>query len=300
MIEELSERQDSKIEQFKETGSYKEVARVLGSLDTPRKGSSLAGTPHPKQGSAIKPNPNYSAKRTSGGDKNGNSKTKPSPEAKHEAKKTSQVPEKPKIASPPATRPVTTRPAPVAAPSQEPAQKPDIPAGQAAKLDPRPNRPVQPSTPRVHLNPVPQSPYRHHRVQAQPPPEQEESKGWMDYFLDILIGTSTTVPKICNYCGAHNGLVPVEEQHNVQFVCYMCKAFNNGIAKQASSSSQSAQDPKSAIASALKSRLGDNRDNGSDSANSEPPTEDEAEPKASSSSAKFSSPESDSNQDQNS
>lgn len=296
MIEELSERQDSKIEQFKETGSYKEVARVLGSLDTPRKGSSLQGTPHPKQGSAIKPNPNYSAKRTSGGDKNGSTKTQSSPEAKHEAKKTAKpTGEKPKIASPPATRPVT-RPPPVAATSQEPPQKPDGPPGQAAKQDPRPNRPVQPSTPRVHLNPVPQSPYRHHRAQVQPPPEQEESKGWMDYFLDILIGTSTTVPKICNYCGAHNGLVPVEEQHNVQFVCYMCKAYNNGIAKQASSS-QPAQDSKSAIASALKSRLRDNREDNSDSAKSEPTTEDESDPKASGS--RLSSPELEPNQDQN-
>jgi hypothetical protein len=299
LIEELSERQDSKIEEFKETGSYKEVARVLGSLDTPHRGEHGEATPRHPPSSTSKTNPpTHSAKRTSAGDK----RDTPAPKA------TAAVPGAPKSvtkpsvpatgqkdSNPPLAAPATA--AAAAAPSQisypAHAKHNQLPA-TAVRPTPSSNGPSQPATPRLHLNPVPQSPYRHisapNTVSAQAAAEPE-SRGWMDYLLDVLIGTSTTVPKICLYCGAHNGLVPVEEQNNVQFVCHMCKAFNAGNTRsrktQSDASAQPQRDHKAIVADALKSRLSNNSDSAPINTESSSPRDAEPsdEPPAESSSA---------------
>lgn len=93
---------------------------------------------------------------------------------------------------------------------------------------------------RLHLNPVPQSPYKpqyygppsHHSrgsssSSSSPTASNAQPKSWMDWFVDKLVGSEATTPKICAFCGAHNGLVPVDELANVRFVCHNCKSFNS-------------------------------------------------------------------------
>lgn len=113
---------------------------------------------------------------------------------------------------------------------------------------------------RLHLNPVPQSPYRQQFVanarhsfssEDNVSSQQQESKGWMDWFVDKLVGSEATTPKWCAFCGAHNGLIPVDELQNARFVCHNCKGYNSPeVIQQLKSVKSSSSSPPSTSSAA--------------------------------------------------
>lgn len=272
LIEELSEKQETKLEQFKENGSYKDVSRILGVIDTPSRGPTS-----PRGRGGIPPS---SVKRNAaGGDKHvgpsvpGSAKrpesAKPITSSKTEATKDEKNTENTSEANTQAQMTRSASETNVAAqqqagnPSQSQTQQrrwsmhPDTPIASSSGRSSAssgsqrlPDTPMAPTPARLHLNPVPQSPYKPYMPRPDSAPAPEAPRGWMDSMLDFLIGTSATVPKLCQFCGAHNGLVPIEEQGNVEFVCVRCRAFNSPR-MQASSSSSS----KELLANALRSKM---------------------------------------------
>lgn len=56
------------------------------------------------------------------------------------------------------------------------------------------------------------------------------SKPWLDKLVDQLVGDSGNANDkyalICRHCYAHNGLVPEEEIHDIQYTCPRCGKFN--------------------------------------------------------------------------
>jgi hypothetical protein len=268
LIEDLSEQQETKLEEFKDKGSYKDVDRLLRSLDTP---SRPGNTPRHAPASATR--------RPQGGDKNPTAKVAGTP--KETAKTTASTSKDPKA------KQTVSAPADPSAPSNrnsqdnEPVIQASIkqPSYSTSKTTPQtPHVTSMPATPlgtrpnvaapsRVHLHPVPQSPYKHYPTQPiQSTTAEMSERGWMDSFLDFLIGTSASVPKLCMYCGAHNGLVPIEEQHSAQFVCHLCKAFNAGNQSSATASS------KERIANALRSKMDSDQRSTSTATSSDAPT----------------------------
>lgn len=260
LIEELSEKQEVKLEEFKERGSFKDVTLLLGKIgDTPKR-------PDPRMVSQTPrgPQPPSSAvKRTPAGDKGvppaSTSKsttiTKPKPDAKVTTAKT-EVPSAPASSNHTSTANGANNSTNGAASSSTTSDldQPQPNRRYSGRVD-TPMPPPSSGPPRVLLNPVPQSPYR------QLPPEQpirsepEPERGWMDSILDFLIGASTTVPKLCQFCGAHNGLIPIEERNHAEFVCHRCRAFNSSRSVSASSAASSAEER---LANALRSKMANN------------------------------------------
>lgn len=262
-----------KLEAFKENGTYQEVSSLMAQLEarTPRRGpaggmrapdgkpfagkpqapsteprSKRTGMAQPIQGDAatVKVAPSTVAvKRTKGGDKGENAPldapavrhassdptlTSTNDKAKTEEGKDGEVASKKsgngsQLGS---SAPSSSSQGGVSSSAQSSNGAP-TPAAFAANQQPH----------RLHLNPVPQSPYRGQFVsQAQhqassssksSSSEQQESKGWMDWFVDKLVGSEATTPKWCAFCGAHNGLIPVDELQYARFVCHNCKGYNS-------------------------------------------------------------------------
>lgn len=260
-LQEMRVESQKKLEAFKENGTYKEVSTLMAQLEakTPRRGgaagvkvgdgkvgpgrsqapsteprSKRTGSTHPVQGDAatVKVAPSTVAvKRTNKGDKGDPApadhrqiSSDPTPAQSNTKLSTSmnQGDESAKVTGQ-GDRAISSSTS-VLPPSRVPSTSLNQPLSQSS------SQPSSAQVQRLHLNPVPQSPFRPPPFAPQSPPTVSQvppaSKGWMDWFVDKLVGSEATTPKWCAFCGAHNGLVPVDELQNVRFVCHNCKSYN--------------------------------------------------------------------------
>lgn len=320
-LQEMKVESQKKLEAFKENGTYKEVSSLMAQLEarTPRRGpaggmrapdgkpfagkpqapsteprSKRTGMSQPMQGDAatVKVAPSTVAvKRTKGGDKGADAALLDAPAVRHASSdptltSSTTTTEEGENASkksgngtlPPSSHLGSSAPSSSQPSSSQPSSAKPSSNGSSNGVSSTNQQPH-----RLHLNPVPQSPYRGQYVaqgqqqqspsSSSPSSSKQESKGWMDWFVDKLVGSEATTPKWCAFCGAHNGLIPVDELQNVRFVCHNCKAYNS---PEVMSQLKSMQGAKESPSSSTATSPSETRSEPSPSDSASPPSSSDA------------------------